>query len=125
MHRHRRFHRTYPQNRHLSTVYESTIEQLQEQVASLKKSSENGSDQLRALREETIQITRRQKREAEDLIRTLQSQVMGNAAKRFVFQSAANQGGTDAARLFRSFAEVVEKASGMGCRTYKAPALSR
>ena len=50
---------------------------------------------------------------------------MGNAAKRFVFQSAANQGGTDAARLFRSFAEVVEKASGMGCRTYKAPALSR
>ena len=76
MHRHRRFHRTYPQNRHLSTVYESTIEQLQEQVASLKKFSENGSDQLRALREETIQITRRQKREAEDLIRTLQSQVM-------------------------------------------------
>ncbi len=28
-------------------------------------------------------------------------------------------------RLFRSFAEVVEKTSGMGCRAYKAPALSR
>lgn len=49
----------------LKAEYESTIAQLQEQVASLKKSSENGSDQLRALREETIQITRRQKREAE------------------------------------------------------------
>ena len=87
MHRHRRFHRTYPQNRHLSTVYESTIEQLQEQVASLKKSSENGSDQLRALREETIQITRRQKREAEDLIRTLQSQVM-ETLKQFLAQDS-------------------------------------
>ena len=40
----------------LKAEYESTIAQLQEQVASLKKSSENGSDQLRALREETIQI---------------------------------------------------------------------
>lgn len=90
MHRHRRFHRTYPQNRHLSTVYESTIEQLQEQVASLKKSSENGSDQLRALREETIQITRRQKREAEDLIRTLQSQVM-ETLKQFPAQDSTLQ----------------------------------
>ena len=90
MHRHRRFHRTYPQNRHLSPVYESTIEQLQEQVASLKKSSENGSDQLRALREETIQITRRQKREAEDLIRTLQSQVM-ETLKQFPAQDSTLQ----------------------------------
>ena len=90
MHRHRRFHRTYPQNRHLSTVYESTIEQLQEQVASLKKFSENGSDQLRALREETIQITRRQKREAEDLIRTLQSQVM-ETLKQFPAQDSTLQ----------------------------------
>ena len=90
MHRHRKFHRTYPQNRHLSTVYESTIEQLQEQVASLKKSSENGSDQLRALREETIQITRRQKREAEDLIRTLQSQVM-ETLKQFPAQDSTLQ----------------------------------
>lgn len=90
MHRHRRFHRTYPQNRHLSTVYESTIEQLQEQVASLKKSSENGSDHLRALREETIQITRRQKREAEDLIRTLQSQVM-ETLKQFPAQDSTLQ----------------------------------
>lgn len=90
MHRHRRFHRTYPQNRHLSTVYESTIEQLQEQVAFLKKSSENGSDQLRALREETIQITRRQKREAEDLIRTLQSQVM-ETLKQFPAQDSTLQ----------------------------------
>ena len=38
----------------LKAEYESTIAQLQEQVASLKKSSENGSDQLRALREETL-----------------------------------------------------------------------
>ena len=30
-----------------------------------------------------------------------------------------------AAGLFRSFAEAVEKASGMGCQAYKAPALSR
>ena len=90
MHRHRKFHRTYPQNRHLSTVYDSTIEQLQEQVASLKKSSENGSDQLRALREETIQITRRQKREAEDLIRTLQSQVM-ETLKQFPAQDSTLQ----------------------------------
>ena len=90
MHRHRKFHRTYPQNRHLSTVYESTIEQLQEQVASLKKFSENGSDQLRALREETIQITRRQKREAEDLIRTLQSQVM-ETLKQFPAQDSTLQ----------------------------------
>ena len=50
---------------------------------------------------------------------------MENAAKRFVCKSAANQGGTYAAGLFRSFAEVVEKTSGMGCRAYKTPALSR
>ena len=50
---------------------------------------------------------------------------MENAAKRFVCKSAANQGGTHAAGLFRSFAEVVEKTSGMGCRAYKTPALSR
>ena len=50
---------------------------------------------------------------------------MENAAKRFVCKSAANQGGTYAAGLFRSFAEVVEKTSGMECRAYKAPALSR
>ena len=31
----------------------------------------------------------------------------------------------DAAGLFRGFAEVVEKTSGMGYRAYKAPALSR
>ena len=30
-----------------------------------------------------------------------------------------------AAGLFRGFAEVVEKTSGMGYRAYKAPALSR
>ena len=35
------------------------------------------------------------------------------------------KGGTYAAGLFRSFAEVVEKTSGMGYRAYKAPALSR
>ncbi|MCO7109784.1 hypothetical protein NIA69_12385 [Gemmiger formicilis] len=40
------------------------------------------------------------------------------------FQTAANQGGTYAAGLFRSFAEVVEKTSGMGCRA-QTPALSR
>ena len=50
---------------------------------------------------------------------------MGNTAKRFVCKSAANQGGTYAAGLFRSFAEVVEKTSGMGCRAYKTPALPR
>ena len=50
---------------------------------------------------------------------------MENAAKRFVCKSAANQGGTYAAGLFRSFAEVVEKTSGMGCRAYKTLALSR
>ena len=50
---------------------------------------------------------------------------MENAAKRFVCKSAANQGGRYAAGLFRSFAEVVEKTSGMGCRAYKTPALSR
>ena len=50
---------------------------------------------------------------------------MENAAKRFVCKSAANQGGTYAAGLFRSFAEVVEKTSGMGCRAYKTPAPSR
>ena len=59
-------------------------------VASLKKSSENGSDQLRALREETVQITRRQKREAEDLIRTLQSQVM-ETLKQFPAQDSTLQ----------------------------------
>lgn len=74
----------------LKAEYESTIAQLQEQVASLKKSSENGSDQLRALREETIQITRRQKREAEDLIRTLQSQVM-ETLKQFPAQDSTLQ----------------------------------
>lgn len=74
----------------LKAEYESTITQLQEQVASLKKSSENGSDQLRALREETIQITRRQKREAEDLIRTLQSQVM-ETLKQFPAQDSTLQ----------------------------------
>ena len=74
----------------LKAEYESTIEQLQEQVASLKKFSENGSDQLRALREETIQITRRQKREAEDLIRTLQSQVM-ETLKQFPAQDSTLQ----------------------------------
>ena len=50
---------------------------------------------------------------------------MENAAKRFVCKSAANQGGTYAAGLFRSFAEVVEKTSGMECRAYKTLALSR
>ena len=40
---------------------------------------------------------------------------LANTAKRSVCKSAANQGGTYAAGLFRSFAEVVEKASGMGC----------
>ena len=70
MHRHRRFHRTYPQNRHLSTVYESTIEQLQEQVASFKEVLRERFRPASRTREETIQITRRQKREAEDLIRT-------------------------------------------------------
>ena len=90
MHRHRGFHQTYPQNSHLSTVYEYTIEKLHEQFAYLKKSSENGSDQLRALREETIQITRRQKREAEDLIRTLQSQVM-ETLKQFPAQDSTLQ----------------------------------
>ena len=50
---------------------------------------------------------------------------MGNAAKRFVCKSAANQGGTYAAGLFRSFAEVVEKTSGMECRANKTPALTR
>lgn len=74
----------------LKAEYESTIAQLQEQVASLKKSSENGSDQLRVLREETIQITRRQKREAEDLIRTLQSQVM-ETLKQFPAQDSTLQ----------------------------------
>ena len=74
----------------LKAQYESTIAQLREQVASLKKSSENGSDQLRALREETIQITRRQKREAEDLIRTLQSQVM-ETLKQFPAQDSTLQ----------------------------------
>ena len=52
--------------------------------------STNGSDQLRALREETIQITRRQKREAEDLIRTLQSQVM-ETLKQFPAQDSTLQ----------------------------------
>ena len=50
---------------------------------------------------------------------------MENAAKRFVCKSAANQSRAYAAGLFRGFAEVVEKTSGMGYRAYKAPALSR
>lgn len=60
----------------LKAQYETTIAQLQDEVTSLKQSSQKDADRLCALREETVQITRRQKKEAEDLIRTLQSQVM-------------------------------------------------
>lgn len=60
----------------LKAQYETTIAQLQDEVTSLKQSSQKDADRLCALREETVQITRRQKKEAEDLIRTLQGQVM-------------------------------------------------